>query len=205
MPTDTFFNLPTGKREAIITAAKREFARMPFPEASIARIVQDASISRGSFYQYFADKEDLFFYLLNEDSEARKIELISSLQKNDGDIFKAMSAVFQSTLVELDNKEHRSFYRNVFLHLNYKTEKTLVKNIFNDDINKKYDDIKQLINKTRLNISNEMELFHIVHIISSIIMHNFVLKFAKNMSNEEVHENYETQINLLKKGFIKND
>ena len=64
MPTHTFFNLPPPKRENLLRAAVAEFARKPYGEVSINRIIQAAEIPRGSFYQYFADKTDLFRYVL---------------------------------------------------------------------------------------------------------------------------------------------
>ena len=64
MPTSTFFNLPPPKREKLLRASIAEFARRPYGEASINRIIQAAEIPRGSFYQYFADKSDLFRYVL---------------------------------------------------------------------------------------------------------------------------------------------
>ena len=64
MPTTTFFNLPPPKREKLLRAAAAEFARKPFAEVSINRIIQAAGIPRGSFYQYFADKTDLFRHIL---------------------------------------------------------------------------------------------------------------------------------------------
>ena len=47
------------KKDKIIKAAKKEFARVPFEQTSIKNIVEDADIARGSFYQYFESKEDL--------------------------------------------------------------------------------------------------------------------------------------------------
>lgn len=64
MPTTTFFNLPPPKREKLLKAATAEFARRPCGEVSINRIIQAAEIPRGSFYQYFADKTDLFRHVL---------------------------------------------------------------------------------------------------------------------------------------------
>ena len=65
MPKETFLNLSEGKKEIIINAAKREFARVPFQETSIKNIVEDAGIARGSFYQYFESKEDLLEYIIS--------------------------------------------------------------------------------------------------------------------------------------------
>jgi len=45
-------------------AAWEEFIRVPFADVSINQIVRRADIPRGSFYQYFVDKRDLFTYLV---------------------------------------------------------------------------------------------------------------------------------------------
>ena len=64
MPTERFLRLPKEKIEAIRIAAAKEFMRVPLEEASINRIVHDADISRGSFYTYFEDKQDLLKWLI---------------------------------------------------------------------------------------------------------------------------------------------
>lgn len=64
MPTDTFFNLPEDKRQLILDLAMEEFADNDYHNASISRVVARAGIAKGSFYQYFADKQDLYLYLL---------------------------------------------------------------------------------------------------------------------------------------------
>lgn len=64
MPHQTFFNLPDEKREAFLDAAIEEFAAHDYRSASVSRITKRAGVSKGSFYQYFEDKKDLFLYLL---------------------------------------------------------------------------------------------------------------------------------------------
>jgi len=61
--TATFRNLPRAKRERIIAAAIDEFGRRNVEEAKISNIVRQAGIPRGSLYQYFDSKEDLYVYL----------------------------------------------------------------------------------------------------------------------------------------------
>lgn len=65
MPKQTFFNLPQEKRDTIIEAAVNEFAEYGFESASINRIVANSGISKGSFYQYFEDKLDVFRHLID--------------------------------------------------------------------------------------------------------------------------------------------
>lgn len=64
MPKQTFFNLSEEKKSRLLEAAYAEFSKVSLEEASINVIVQQSDISRGSFYQYFEDKEDLYFYCL---------------------------------------------------------------------------------------------------------------------------------------------
>jgi len=65
MPKQTFFNLPEEKRQTIVNVAIEEFASYGFESASINRIVASSGIAKGSFYQYFADKLDLFMHLVD--------------------------------------------------------------------------------------------------------------------------------------------
>lgn len=64
MPTDTFYNLNEEKRNRIIQAAIKEFSIYAYDDSNISNIVNNACIARGSFYQYFEDKEDLYIYIL---------------------------------------------------------------------------------------------------------------------------------------------
>jgi AcrR family transcriptional regulator len=64
MPKQTFFNLPEEKRETIFNAAVEEFAQYGLENASTNRIVKNSGIAKGSFYQYFEDKQDVFMHML---------------------------------------------------------------------------------------------------------------------------------------------
>jgi len=65
LPKQTFLNLPQEKRATIVNAALDEFAANGFEAASINRIVAASGIAKGSFYQYFEDKMDVFRYLID--------------------------------------------------------------------------------------------------------------------------------------------
>ena len=48
-----------------------EFAENDYANVSISRIVTNAGIAKGSFYQYFEDKDDLYSYLFDLIIEAK--------------------------------------------------------------------------------------------------------------------------------------
>lgn len=119
MPKATFLRLAPEKRERLVAAAYLEFSRVPFNEASISNIIKAAKIPRGSFYQYFEDKADLFFYLL-EDLKVQNERLFKvALAKHQGEFFPAVRQVFHTVIDDLVMGERAAFYRNLFLYMDF--------------------------------------------------------------------------------------
>ncbi|MBS4031575.1 MAG: TetR/AcrR family transcriptional regulator [Clostridiales bacterium] len=89
MPKDTFNNLSAEKKRIIFDAAVQEFSTRRFSEASINQIIKTAGISRGSFYQYFNDKEDIYLYMIMEIGK-EKLEVLSHTEalNPDADFFE---------------------------------------------------------------------------------------------------------------------
>lgn len=65
MPSATFTNLSAEKQDRILQAAIKEFGMRNVQEANLSNIVKDAGIARGSLYQYFPTKEDLYIYVFD--------------------------------------------------------------------------------------------------------------------------------------------
>lgn len=64
MPKTTFLNLPAEKRDTFLSLALEEFATHDYAGASVSKLVGRAGIAKGSLYQYFEDKADLFVFLV---------------------------------------------------------------------------------------------------------------------------------------------
>ncbi len=73
MPFPRFEKLAPAKRERLLEAAAREFATFGFTDASINRILEHASMSKGTVYYYFADKADLFAATIHYCSERLRL------------------------------------------------------------------------------------------------------------------------------------
>ncbi|ACL69133.1 TetR/AcrR family transcriptional regulator [Halothermothrix orenii] len=65
MPLKTYYNLPEEKQKRIIKAAIAEFASNGYQKGSIQSIADRAGISKGSMYQYFTNKKELFLYIFD--------------------------------------------------------------------------------------------------------------------------------------------
>ena len=116
MPKDTFFNLPEDKRALICKVALEEFGEYTFEQASINRIVARAGIAKGSFYQYFEDKADLFLYLARLAGEA-KAEYISPVMRNpeEHDFFTLLRELYVSGIrFATEHPEYEAISKNLF-------------------------------------------------------------------------------------------
>lgn len=65
MAANLFVELPSEKQERIIRVAISEFAKYGYVNSSTNRIVKNSGISKGSLFQYFQNKEELYFYILD--------------------------------------------------------------------------------------------------------------------------------------------
>lgn len=99
MPSPTFFNLPEDKRQRILDCAIEEFAQHDFQSASISKIVSRSGIAKGSLYQYFVDKADLYQYLLEYAAQV-KAEVMSKAvpQPVEMDLFQTLRFLFKEML-----------------------------------------------------------------------------------------------------------
>lgn len=121
MPKETFFNLPIDKRKSIEEVAITEFSTYGFDKASINRITKLCGIAKGSFYQYFENKKDVFFHMMELIKE-RKLGYMSDILMNpaEHDFFTLLREMYISGLkfaranpelvqignLVLKNKEH---------------------------------------------------------------------------------------------------
>lgn len=85
MPRITFANLPEEKRDPVLHAALEEFSRCSYHTASVNVICRNAGIPKGSFYQYFENKQDLYVHLMLTVLDKKHAMLRESLE-NSGTI-----------------------------------------------------------------------------------------------------------------------
>lgn len=205
MPTLTFLNLSKEKQNNIIEASLKEFKRVLLRDASINKIIKDANIPRGSFYNYFEDINDLYIYSINE-YKNKFIRIIKeSLKEKNGDLIETTKIIYDRIIHQCTLDENKQLIKNIFLNLNYNIS---IKNRLEcEQLNDKYEIIELLeqIDKNNLNIKTEEELLYIIDIIISFIMHGLIEIFLNNKKPEEIKEKINKQLEILKRGIYKED
>ena len=69
MPKETFFNLSEEKQESVMRSAINEFSKHGFERGNVGDIAKNAGVAKGSMYQYFENKRELFLYSVQWSSE----------------------------------------------------------------------------------------------------------------------------------------
>jgi AcrR family transcriptional regulator len=96
MPAATFFRLPPERRARLVREAIVEFSDRNYTEASLSEIARRAQIPKGSFYQYFDDKLDLYRWLLTDEAPRCKRAFIESAKpQNDADFWARLETFIE--------------------------------------------------------------------------------------------------------------
>lgn len=69
MPTVTWARLDPVRRAAVVEAAEAEFGEHGFSQGSLNAIARRGGVAKGSLFQYFADKRDLYAHIVDVASE----------------------------------------------------------------------------------------------------------------------------------------
>lgn len=120
MPKTTFFNLPKAKQQQFLKIAFEEFALSNYHQASISKIVLKMGIAKGSMYQYFENKKDLYFYLIEV---AGKMRNKASETNGNGDtshdfFYHLEQNLIKKVIFDLDHPVIAGFLANVMQEKN---------------------------------------------------------------------------------------
>lgn len=204
MPKETFYNLPQEKKELILTAALREFSHYNIHEASVANIVRDSQISRGSFYKYFVDIEDLYHYLYHEVTSQAHGTVIDALREAKGDLFLGLENYLSELVTAFSNEKYHDYFKVVTLNLNYTTERKLSKKEANlkptNPVN-----FTKLIKTEQLTITSQEDLLDFFKVLVPVIHECLNDYFANDWTYDQLMTEYHRRIKWLKYGILKKE
>ena len=158
-----FKNLKLEKQREIINAALKEFSRNGFDKASTNEIVKNSEISKGSLFNYFISKKELYIYLL--DYGVRIIEkLFDEINLNEVDIFNRIGNIGMQKLQIYQECP----YIFEFLSSSQVEESKEVKdiigkrvdNIYNNGLKKMYEDIDYSKFRDDIDIKKSIEILN---------------------------------------------
>lgn len=201
MIKQTYYNLPNDKKERILKAIISEIDKYDFEDISINRIVHTAQISRGSFYQYFDNKTDLFHLILEDFRLDMCNACKSALNEAEGDLIAACKMVFDY-VVEVSAKQYyASAFKTVFSFTNYNSQFLVEKSCPQGE--PIIQEIMQLVNKDLLNIESENDIEVMLEIIGAVLCKSWFEIFVMKRDAATVKNKLDHMLLLMKNGFYR--
>lgn len=197
MPTQTFHNLEKIKQKAIIDACIDEFSTCPFSQASINQIIKKANISRGSFYQYFEDKQDCYLTILHHIAQT-KLAIFESVanQQKDSDVFDTLLKMFEATIAWI--KTEPKLYK-VGYWMDYDDSEFIKKLLANNQQSITF--FEDLIKKDQLNKKIKAEIDPtLLTKIFFVINKEVLIEGFKQANYELIHSQFKQICAILKGG-----
>ena len=196
MITETFLNLNEEKQTKIYQALFNEYCQFPLEEVSVKNIVTKANIPRGSFYQYFTNKEGALIYLIkkNQQTDENFFEDINSLS-----IYKLIESIFYN---EINNiKSHQKSDRLLLLKQIVKSTKatSIFYNVLKDEfLNNTVFEI--CWNNTASHIDSIDIKISTLDLLFSTFKESLVLAIEDDSNVDDSIRKFNIKVNIIKNG-----
>ena len=175
---------------------------MPFDDVSINQIIKIADIPRGSFYQYFEDKQDMLQYLLIDYQKQMQCYALASLKQNGGDLFQMFLDILDFTYAFITEEKNNAFFRNVFadirVNINFFGQQA-VGNTYGGFVT----ELLPFINTHTLDIRKEEDFSNMLGILLPLTGEAFTSAFFDISNYVHVRARYVDRLDILKRGFLK--
>lgn len=200
MATESFYILKDKKKKNLIDSIENCLKTKSFEKISIEDILQEAEISRGSFYKYFSDKTDaVLTYVDARIKYLFEIYKICIMECNNK-LFDGTVEAYNILKYMLKDSVYIAFYNNF---------KFLFGVIINDIYSKKYqkemDDlvdwcIVNSVESKEKNMNREMMVETLDMLFTMIIA--TTLKMATLLNEEIDNIEFSRKIGIIKKGIM---
>lgn len=206
MPKPTFYKLPQEKQERILAAAKREFTHARYEDASINQIIREAGIPRGSFYQYFEDKQDIFLYFLKDYRREILLSFSQRLRSLSGNFFATVD-MFIADFIEEAYQKPESGFRVIL------SESWIFELIWKDLVEREPEDasVRRLrqedsivVDWSLLDLRDQDEIDIFIHILGAVVQDSLRDVFMGNeVSLAEAKKLFHDRLDCLRRHYEK--
>lgn len=212
MPKETFKNLNNEKQEIIMRSAIKKFCSQGYEKANIGEIAKDAGVAKGSMYQYFENKKELFLYSLRWAMELlmKKYNKYITIPDDNTNIFDFLYNSSREIMLQMrEEREAVIFIQDVFLgkYMNLMDESMEYMMKVSDDY--LYEFIRQGKMKGFIRKDMDDKILCLYITGASLKFKEYIMSRARNSGEDIIDEPFEIyekelkdMIELLKHGMM---
>lgn len=199
MPKETFFNLPDEKRKRIMDSTYRLLQENRYSDVSINMIIKNAEIPRGSFYQYFDDKDDLVRYMFSDIRKEMGTVVTDCL--NEG---KCLLDVAEDILESMSRIMEKDDIRKVFA--NIMSDASIVEMFVLDlteDENILIEELKKHVVRDELRLKSDYEIEQMLRLGLGMFEFTAGEIFMNIDRKDEIIESFKVRADIIAYGAVK--
>jgi len=184
------------RRESIIQAAIEVFSKKGFQAAGISEIAQRAGVADGTIYQYFKNKEDLFFSIPTEKTNEFRSKVELHLKGISGALNKIRKFVWYFLYFFKTNPEYGRL-----LMLEMRVNKSFVKTETYDFLKQSVSSVLEIIEEGQKEgvIRKDVDIYLLRHLILGILEH-MVTRWLLKETKYDLLEHHQEVSRLLIEG-----
>lgn len=200
MPSERFLNLPEEKRQRVLRAGVEEFSRVPFDQVSINKIIRAAGIPRGSFYQYFEDKQDLLEFIMRGYATGLR-EKVRRVLAQEGNVFSAFVCALDYTIDLASRTQNSAFFHNVFSSARQcDAERFSFSAAQAAQLFAMYG---PLINRSAFVRADDAFVVETLDILIMLLRQTIARLFAEEGSTEEIRQGFMRKLDIVQRGALR--
>lgn len=201
MALEAFNQLKDKKKTHLLNAITTCLRKTNYDDLTVNEIVDEAGISRGSFYNYFNNKNDAVLSLVESKLKEHFESFIEAVKDSDYRLFDGTRKVYYDIENILSDEINLTIMKNLkfFYELWFESMKSHKYKQYLDD------KVKWLVEnsyegKNYLNTSEKMS--NILDIILSLILNTIFLKIVHDHSdgNNNEQDSFEYKLSIIEKG-----
>ncbi len=199
MPKDTFFHLPEEKKKRIMIATFELLEENRYADVSINMIIKRAGIPRGSFYQYFEDKDDLVRYMFSDIRRAMGTTVAESLRRQEN-LTDAAVDILESIARNMENDTAVKVIGNTITDANLFESFMLD---MSEDENILVSELKKYIPTSELRLSTEYEKEQLIHLGLGMFEYTAGEMFRNMERKQQIIEAFKVRADIIAYGAVK--
>lgn len=200
MPKSAFTSLSEVKRNKIIVKAKSLFARKSIDELNSTGIIYGMDISRGKFYMYFDNKDDIYEYCIRDSGYrfySKFREEVANL--NNLTVFDIINALFRFYTEVKEGIDEYAFIKKII-----QTIPDRAREIIRDSFvgEKTLQELYKYYSGFTKNAEYSDTIFMSVMQLAFNVLYESLREFYREDSNVgQVRQNYKLKMAIIKNGF----
>ena len=201
MALEAFNNLKDRKKAHLLNSISTCLRKTSYDDLSVNDIVEEADISRGSFYNYFANKNDAVFSLVESKFKEHFELYIESIKTSNYSLFEGTKKMYYEIENILSDEINMTIMKNLkfFSELGIEIVKSNKHRQYLENI------VKWLVENTvegKQYINSVKKMSNVLDMILILILNTILLKiiYKNNANIINDKESFEYKLSLIEKG-----